>query len=246
MRPEFPSHRNPLASRRLPSAWAVAGNSSRGLLPLLPEPVSEQTDLAESGRARLEAVLWIADEPLTARRLGGLAQLEDSAEVHKIVAELRQIYASRRGALEIVSLAGGYQLLTRPEHAAWLDRAPGAKKEPSEERPLSGPMLETLAIVAHRQPVLRAEVEAIRGVGCGELLRQLLDADFLRIVGRSEELGKPLIYGTTKRFLEVFGLRKIEDLPPPAGEAGPTGPTKQNAPEELSEAVLTENALRAA
>jgi segregation and condensation protein B len=78
---------------------------------------------------------------------------------------------------------------------------------------LSPPSLETLVVVAYRQPILRAEVEAIRGVACGEILRQLLDRDLLRIVGRSEELGRPLRYGTTKRFLEVFGLSNLEDLP---------------------------------
>lgn len=235
-------HRNPLSSgrssARLPQAWAIAGKSPHRLSVLPSEPPLAPADLSGSDRARLEAVLWIAGEPLSARRLAKLTHLESTGEVHKIVAELRQIYTSRRGALEIVTVAGGYQLLTRPEHATWLDRAPGADKELREHGLLSGPMLETLAIVAHRQPVLRAEVEAIRGVGCGELLRQLLDADFLRIVGRSEELGKPLIYGTTKRFLEVFGLRKIEDLPPLAEEAELVGPTKQNAPAGTPETVL--------
>ena len=80
---------------------------------------------------------------------------------------------------------------------------------------LSAPALETLAVVAYRQPVLRAEIEAIRGVQCGEVLRQLIERDLVRIAGRSEELGRPLLYGTTRQFLQVFGLRHLEDLPRP-------------------------------
>ena len=78
---------------------------------------------------------------------------------------------------------------------------------------LSAPALETLTVVAYRQPILRANVEAIRGVQCGEILRQLMERDLVRIVGRSDDLGRPLLYGTTKRFLEVFGLRSLGDLP---------------------------------
>lgn len=132
----------------------------------------------------------------------------------------------RRGSsLEIVSVAGGFQLLTRPQYAAWLAPAP---EEPGDAR-LTPAALETLAIVAGRQPTVRAEVEAIRGVGCGELLRQLLEADLLRIVGRSGELGRPLVYGTTTRFLQVFGLRSLEDLEPTDQVAKASQPTRQNA-----------------
>jgi segregation and condensation protein B len=99
--------------------------------------------------------------------------------------------------------------MTRPKFAPWLRPV-----VPSDEQiRLSPPALETLAVVAYRQPVLRAEVEAIRGVACGEILRQLMDRDLLRIVGRSEELGRPLWYGTTKRFLRVFGLCNLDELP---------------------------------
>ena len=108
-------------------------------------------------------------------------------------------------------VAGGFQLLTRPKYAPWLRRLHSI---PLEVR-LSAPAMETLAVVAYRQPVLRAEIEAIRGVQCGEVLRQLIERDLVRIVGRSEELGRPLLYGTTRQFLQVFGLRHLEDLPRP-------------------------------
>jgi segregation and condensation protein B len=109
----------------------------------------------------------------------------------------------------VEEVAGGFQLLTRPKFAPWLRRLHSL---PVEVR-LSAPALETLAVVAYRQPLLRAQIEAIRGVQCGEILRQLIERGLVRIFGRSEELGRPLLYATTARFLQVFGLRHIEDLP---------------------------------
>jgi segregation and condensation protein B len=111
----------------------------------------------------------------------------------------------------VEEIAGGFQLLTRARFAPWLRRLNSTVREVR----LSAPALETLAVVAYRQPVLRAEIEAIRGVQCGEVLRQLIERDLVRIAGRSEELGRPLLYGTTRQFLQVFGLRHLEDLPRP-------------------------------
>jgi segregation and condensation protein B len=126
-----------------------------------------------------------------------------------VLKSLRERYDERGCAFQVAQVAGGYQLLSRREFAQWLR----PQSTSDREIRLSPPSLETLAVVAYRQPVLRAEVEAIRGVACGEILRQLLDRDLLRIVGRSEELGRPLRYGTTKRFLEVFGLCNLDQLP---------------------------------
>jgi segregation and condensation protein B len=112
--------------------------------------------------------------------------------------------------MQIVEVAGGMQLVTRSHIAPWLRRLFGEE----EGLRLSVPALETLSVVSYCQPVLRAEVEAIRGVQCGEILRVLMERDLLRIVGRSEQLGRPLLYGTTKYFLQAFGLRRLEDLPP--------------------------------
>jgi segregation and condensation protein B len=160
-------------------------------------------------RSRLEAVLLLAREPLSLRKLARSANLSDGTEARTLLTELRRCYDARGGAFSVEQLAGGYQLLTRPKFASWLRPLVPAEQEIR----LSPPALETLAVVAYRQPVLRAEVEAIRGVACGELLRQLMDRDLLRIVGRSEELGRPLWYGTTKRFLHVFGLSNLDQLP---------------------------------
>lgn len=163
-----------------------------------------------SRRARLEAVLFLASEPLTLRRLAQLANLQDATEARTLIEELGQLYDRRGCAFQVQHLAGGRQLLTREKLAPWVA---SAVPEPLGLS-LTGPAMETLAVAAYRQPVLRAEVESIRGVQCGELLRQLMDKDLLRIVGRSEELGRPILYGTTKRFLQLLGLKSLEELPP--------------------------------
>ena len=159
--------------------------------------------------ARLEAALFLAREPLAGRRLAELAGLRDGREVRSMVGRLNAMYDDSASAFRVEEIAGGFQLLTRRAFGPWLRRLHGV---PLETR-LSGPALETLAVVAYRQPVLRAEVEAIRGVQCGEMLRQLMERDLVRIVGRSEELGRPFLYGTTHRFLQIFGLRHLDELP---------------------------------
>jgi segregation and condensation protein B len=160
-------------------------------------------------RSRLEAVLFLAREPLSLRKLAQLANLTDGTEARTILKSLESRYDERQCAFQVAQIAGGYQLLSRREFAEWL--RPQTNKV--HEIRLSAPALETLVVVAYRQPILRAEVESIRGVACGEILRQLLERDLLRIADRSEELGRPLRYGTTKRFLEAFGLSSLEELP---------------------------------
>jgi segregation and condensation protein B len=160
-------------------------------------------------RGRLEAILFLTREPLTLRKLAQLSNLTDATEARTLIASLRDSYDRRGRAFQVAQVAGGYQLLSRPEFAPWL-HSQGVQDEPIR---LSPPALETLAVVAYRQPVLRAEVEAIRGVACGEILRQLMDRDLLRIAGRSEELGRPLWYATTRRFLQAFGLCSLDELP---------------------------------
>jgi segregation and condensation protein B len=172
-------------------------------------PARAAADSRPARRSRLEAVLLLAREPLSLRKLARLANLADGTEARSLVGELRRLYDERGSAFQVEQLAGGYQLLTRSKFAPWLRGLAPA----GQEIRLSTPSLETLAVVAYRQPVLRAEVEAIRGVQCGEILRQLMDRDLLRLAGRSEELGRPLLYGTTRRFLQVFGLCNLDELP---------------------------------
>lgn len=159
---------------------------------------------------RIEAALFLSREPISTRKLANVAKLADGTEARTLVKELTRRYDQRASAVQVVEVAGGIQLFTRPSVADWIRRLHGE----GEEVRLSPPAMETLAVVAYRQPVVRAEIEAIRGVQCGEILRVLMERDLLRIVGRSEELGRPFLYGTTKKFLQVFGLRRLEQLPP--------------------------------
>jgi segregation and condensation protein B len=158
---------------------------------------------------RVEAVLFIAREPLSTRKLAQLADLADGTEARTVVRALNRLYEKEGRAFRAAEVAGGFQLLSRRQFVPWLRRLCSA---PVEVR-LSGPALETLAVVAYLQPVLRVDIEAVRGVQCGEILRQLMERDFVKIVGRSDELGRPFLYGTTRRFLQVFGLRSVEELP---------------------------------
>jgi len=161
--------------------------------------------------ARLEAVLLISQEPVGSRKLAELAGLADGTEARTLVRRLNQFYDQEECAFCVMEVAGGFHLMSRPKFAPWLRRLCDL---PVEVR-LSAPAMETLAVVAYRQPVLRAAIEAVRGVQCGEILRQLMDRDLVRIVGRSEELGRPFLYGTTRQFLQVFGLRHLDELPRP-------------------------------
>lgn len=175
--------------------------------------VAEQSVINHVARskelANLEAVLFLAREPMTVRRLAQLADLPEGSKPKSMLRELNEFYDRQHSAFRIIEVAGGFQLRTRPEFAPWLVRM---QEVPSTVR-LSTPAMETLAVIAYRQPVLRADIERLRGVQCGELIRQLLDRDLVRIVGRSEELGRPFYYGTTRNFLEVFGLSGLKDLP---------------------------------
>lgn len=171
------------------------------------------TDNLRSGRdvraQRLEAVLFLAREPLSSRKLSQFASLADATEARTLIRQLNEMYDAAGRAFRIEDVAGGYQMLTRSPFAAWLRRL---EYVPNEIR-LSGPAMETLAVIAYRQPASRAEIEAVRGVNCGELVRQLMERDLVKIQGRSEELGRPYLYATTRRFLLLFGLKSLDKLP---------------------------------
>lgn len=185
-------------------AWVAGRGNPRGKTDGGAAPGDETTELA-----RLEAVLFLAREPLSSRKLSQYANLADGTQARTLIRRLNAQYDALGRAFRVEQVAGGYQLLTRPKLAPWLRRLAHV---PGEVR-LSAPALETLAVVAYRQPVLRAEIEAIRGVNCGEILRQLMERDLIRISGRSQELGRPFLYATTKRFLQLFGLNTLEELP---------------------------------
>ena len=159
--------------------------------------------------ATVEAILFATDTPLKASRIVQVGELPGQAQVKQAIETLNGRYEQVGCAFRIEQIAGGYQMLTLSEYHDVLSRLLRSR---SDSR-LSQAAMETLAITAYRQPILRADVEAIRGVACGEVLRGLLDKQLVKIVGRAEVPGRPMLYGTTKRFLEVFGLACLEDLP---------------------------------
>ncbi len=163
--------------------------------------------------ANLEAILFAADEPLPPRRLAQLAGLADPAVARRLLRKLQSLYDRDGTAFQLEELAGGFQLLTRPAYHRWL----ASVRRGQNDLHLTGAARETLAIVAYRQPIMRANIEAIRGVHCGETLRLLMEKGLVRIAGRDDSLGRPVVYGTTKKFLQIFGLRSIKDLPQAAG-----------------------------
>jgi len=176
------------------------------------EPADTPQDLPDHEVTRqqvLEALLFAADEPVPPRKLAEIAGHPSVKEVRQEIDQLNELYDRENRAFRIEEIAGGYQMLTRSAYNPWLHQLLKVRSESK----LSPAALETLAVVAYKQPVMRVDVEAIRGVGCGEMIRQLCEKGLVKIVGRAEELGRPLLYGTTRKFLEAFGLANLKDLP---------------------------------
>lgn len=172
------------------------------------EPTEAATDEISTDRV-VEAVLFAADTPLPPQKIVAILGTGTVREVRKIVDGLNKTYARGGHAFRIEEIAGGYQILTLPQYNTWLRRL----RQSKQESKLSPAAMETLAVVAYKQPVVRAQIEAIRGVSVGEVLNRLRELGLVKIVGRDEDVGRPLLYGTTRRFLETFGLSSLEDLP---------------------------------
>jgi segregation and condensation protein B len=160
-------------------------------------------------QARVEAAFLVSDAPLSPRKLVQVATLADVAEAHALIESLNQTYDQTGSPFRIERVATGYQLLTRPEYAPWLGRI----HQRQAELKLTPAALETLTILAYRQPMTRADLEALRGVQCTELLKLLMDRGLVRIAGEEDTLGRPFLYETTRKFLETYGLRSLDDLP---------------------------------
>ena len=182
----------------------------------------------------VEALLFASDSPLEAERIREVLDLADAAAARALVEELRARYDAAERALTVVEVGGGFRMVTRPDIAPWLLRL---AKTRTRAR-LSRPALETLAIVAYRQPVSRPEVDVLRGVNSEGVLDNLLERRLLRIAGRKEAPGRPFLYETTREFLVAFGLRDIGDLPKVEGDL----PTADALPGPLPEAVVPETA----
>jgi segregation and condensation protein B len=158
----------------------------------------------------IESLLFVSDEPLTVDRLKSVLNPAAASDIRSALNLLAEEYEARNGGFHLKEIAGGYQLRTRPEFSEWITKL----VQPRAPR-LSKAALETLAIIAYKQPVIRSDVEHIRGVDCGGVIRVLLERNLIRVLGRKEIPGRPLIYATTKRFLEVFDLKDLKDLPTP-------------------------------
>ncbi|UCD74232.1 MAG: SMC-Scp complex subunit ScpB [Phycisphaerales bacterium] len=179
--------------------------------------------------ARVEALLISAERPLGEARISALLALPGKGtarQVAQAVDKLNGEYEKSERSFRIERLAGGWQILTRPEYGELLVRLHADRQQSR----LSQAALETLAIIAYRQPIMRAEIETIRGVACGEVLRGLLERRMIKVVGRAEELGRPMLYGTTKEFLKVFGLSGTDDLPAIEGAKPRPGAAASAAP----------------
>jgi segregation and condensation protein B len=159
--------------------------------------------------ARLEAVLFVVDEPLPIKRLVQLATLADAVEGQALIDRLNRAYDAGDSTFRIEPVATGFRLLTRREFVFWLDKL----HQRQAALKLTPPMLETLAIVAYRQPLTRADLEAVRGVQSAEMLKQLMERELVRIAGEDDSLGRPFLYETTHKFLELYGLQSLDDLP---------------------------------
>ena len=177
-----------------------------------------RTAAAAAKLGRLEAALFSSDKALSARKLAEVAQLVDRRETERLIADLNAGYDAAGTAFRCERVARGYRLLTRRRLAPWLDRL----HAPPPRHSLSSPVLETLTVVAYRQPCTRADVDAVRGVASADLLKQLLDKQLIRIAGEDPSLGRPFLYGTTAGFLETFGLKSLTDLPEIDGLPRPT------------------------
>ena len=159
-------------------------------------------------KAIVESLLFASDAPITIDKIKSVLEVADRKAIREVLTSLTQEYESAKRGFFLSEVAGGFQLRTRPEYRQWIRRL-------KETRParLSRAGMETLAIIAYKQPVLRSDVEYLRGVDCGGTLRTLLERRLIRVLGRKDLPGRPMIYGTTKQFLELFDLKDLNDLP---------------------------------
>jgi len=183
----------------------------------------------------VEAILLTSDKPLGASKIGQALALEGDgtkARIDGAVESLNEQYEKTGRCFRVRNIAGGYRVVTEPQFAPALLAMHGMRQSSK----LSKPAMEALSIIAYRQPVTRAQIESIRGVSCGEVLKSLLERRLIAITGRAEELGRPMLYGTSKYFLEVFGLGSVKDLPAVGALPDiPQARQQENVPNETNE-----------
>ena len=157
----------------------------------------------------VEALLFAVQEPISVRKICEVVEDVEAKEIREVIQQLREEYDTHDRVFQIEEIANGFQLLSRPEYHEWISKI----RKKSGESKLSQQALETLSIIAYKQPIIRADIEAIRGVQSGQMIRTLIEKGLVKITGRDEVLGRPLLYGTTTKFLDHFGLKSIKDLP---------------------------------
>jgi segregation and condensation protein B len=170
------------------------------------QPVSEEPP--PTIESVIEAVLFASDEPLSEDRLADIVGITPK-QIRENVKNLNDKYQQNNNAFRIEQIAGGYQMQTLACFSLWLKKLIRVRSD----NKLTPATLETLAIIAYKQPIIRADIESIRGVAVGDIVRNLMEKGLVRITGRAEVLGRPMLYGTTKKFLEIFGLNSLKDLP---------------------------------
>src|SRR5262245_48206244 len=238
-----------------PAGWRLTDNAAPAVLwsmrlkTAAGETVRDSASLSVACRrtakmARLEAVLLVADVPLSPRRIAQLATLADATEARTLICRLNAAFEQAGTPFRVERVAAGYRLFTLPQFVYWL----GKIHHREAELKLSPPSMETLTIIAYRQPITRADIEAIRGVQCSEMIKQLMERGLVRIGGEDESLGRPFLYETTRRFLEIFGLRELEELPLAAKLRRPGGPGGEgaaagNAPADLRPGLAESSAM---
>lgn len=192
--------------------------------------------MAEDLKYIIESLLFVSETPLTVSYLNGLMEEESTVSIKNAIDELLAEYKNRNGGFLLKEIAGGYQFRTQERYNEWIKRL----IKPNAPR-LSKAALETLAIVAYNQPIIRSDIEHIRGVDSGGVLRMLMERKLIRVLGRKEIPGRPLIYATTKTFLEVFELKDLKDLPTPKEieELSKTRLEEESAPDEANSEPLS-------
>lgn len=156
----------------------------------------------------IESLLFVNEKPLTVEEISNVLEL-DKSEVQKSIEELIQEYNQQKRGICIIKVAGGYQMCSHPDNEIWIKKMYGQRYK----QKLSAAALETLAIIAYKQPITRLEIEAIRGVNIDGVIHHLLDLGLIKTAGRKEVVGRPFLYVTTRKFLEYFGLNNLNELP---------------------------------
>lgn len=207
------------ANLRVSHATHESNVSTEAEISPLDNPVSDESaaelrivggDTVEPALPQIiEALIFSSDAPLSAARISELVGAGGVTQVRLAIAELNDKYAAAGLSFRVENIARGYQMMTLPAYQPWLAKL--FKK--SAETRLSPSALETLSIIAYKQPIIRADIESIRGVMCGDVINRLRDMDLVRTAGRAEVVGRPMLYGTTRKFLDVFGLADLSDLP---------------------------------